>query len=328
MRHLTSLFDLTSAEVRDILNLAVKLKAQTKKGNRAPLCERKVLTQVFEKPSLRTRVSFEAGMNQLGGHSIFLNAKEAGLDGRETPEDIARVLGSYSDIIVLRTFSQELIQTFTKHAGCPIINGLSDDFHPCQALTDILTLEEVAGASAKKRIVYVGDGNNVAKSLALACGHVGASLTVASPKGYELPVDFIAKARDRFPKLKLEQSYDALDAVKGAHLIYTDVWASMGQEAEKEKRSQEFAGYQVNRELLDAAGSKVKFMHCLPARRGLEVSEEAMDDPRSVIFEQAENRMHLAKAVMVWLLEQAKKSSRVASRAAKPVKKKKRSVKK
>ncbi|WP_437228393.1 ornithine carbamoyltransferase [Planctomicrobium sp. SH661] len=322
MRHLTSLLDVTSREVRDILKLAAKLKSQTRKGKRLPLCERKVLTQVFEKPSLRTRVSFEAGMSQLGGRSIFMTSKEAGFEGRETKEDIARVLGGYSDVIVLRTFSQELIETFTRHAGCPIINGLSDDFHPCQALADILTIEEVAGNAAGKHIVYVGDGNNVAKSLAIVCGHVGASFTVAAPRGYELPESFVALMKTEFPKLKLTQSNNAAQAVKNADVIYTDVWASMGQEAEKEKRSREFADFQVTTDLLDAAGPNVLFMHCLPARRGLEVSEDAMDDPRSVIFLQAENRMHLAKGLIVWLLQHAEEKPK-PKRVIKSAKKKK-----
>jgi len=307
MRHLTSLFDVTSAEVREILQLAAKLKLQTKNGKREALCQRMVLTQVFEKPSLRTRVSFEAGMNQLGGTSIFMTSKEAGFDGRETKEDIARVLGGYSDLIVLRTFSQELIEVFAKFADCPVINGLSDDFHPCQALTDVLTIEESTGNIAGQHVVYVGDGNNVAKSLALICGHLGAAFTVAAPAGYELPESFVAKLQSQFPKLELKHSQDAFQAVRHADVIYTDVWASMGQEAEKEKRAREFSAFQVTKKLLDAAGPKVLFMHCLPARRGLEVSADAMDDPRSIIFTQAENRMHLAKGLMVWLLEQAGK---------------------
>jgi len=326
MRHLTSLLNLTSVEVREILSLSAKLKQQTKKGKRAALCERRVLTQVFEKPSLRTRVSFEAGMGQLGGQSIFMSSKEAGFEGRETKEDISRVLGSYSDVIVLRTFSQELIETFAQHAGCPVINGLSDDYHPCQALTDVLTIEELSGNIAGKRIVYVGDGNNVARSLAIACGHLGASLTVAAPVGYELPDEFVTMARSRFPKLALDQSHEPHDAVRKADVIYTDVWASMGQEAEKEKRTREFADFQVNTKLLETAGPQVLFMHCLPARRGLEVTEDVMDDPRSVVFQQAENRMHLAKGLIVWLLKHAEgRPARTGKRAVKAAKKKRRS---
>lgn len=320
MRHLTTLLDVSSTEVREILKLASKLKSQTLRGKRAPLCERKVLTQVFEKPSLRTRVSFEAAMMQLGGQSIFMSSKDAGFNGRESKEDIARVLGGFSDVIVLRTFSQELIEIFAQVAGCPVINGLSDEYHPCQALTDIMTIEEIAGNAAGKHIVYVGDGNNVAKSLAIACGHVGANFTVAAPRGYEIKEDFVQKVTSLFPKLKFQQFNDPYKAVEKADVIYTDVWASMGQEDEKDQRSKAFADFQITTELLDAAGSDVLFMHCLPARRGLEVDDSVMEDPRSVVFLQAENRMHLAKGLIVWLLDQSEKKKKKV-RAAKPVKK-------
>ena len=303
MRHLTSLFDISTDDVREILDLAAQLKEETLGGTRRPLCAGKVLTQVFEKPSLRTRVSFEAGMAQLGGRSIFLPAGEAGFGGREPVEDIARVLGSYSDVIALRTFSQSLIETFVQHAGCSIINALSDDYHPCQALADILTIEEALGSSRGKNIAYVGDGNNVARSLAIVCGHLGANFTAATPKGYELDNGFLKQVQAEFPKLKLTQSSDLHAAVKDADIIYTDVWASMGQESEKDKRAKDFTGFQVTSTLLDSAGKDVRFMHCLPARRGLEVDNGVMEDSRSIVFEQAENRMHLAKGLLVWLLE-------------------------
>lgn len=304
MRHLTSLFDFTTEEVQQVLQLAKELKAEVRSGKRTAYCAGRVVTQVFEKPSLRTRVSFEAGISQLGGTSIFLSGTEAGLNGRETLEDISRVLGGYSDIIILRTFSQALIETVAQHANCSVINALSDDYHPCQALTDVLTIEEQCGEVAGKQIVYVGDGNNVAKSLALACGHTAARLTVAAPDGYWLSDEFVATAQQVFPKLQLLQTNDPHAAVADADVIYTDVWASMGQEAEKEQRAADFADFQVNLELLNAAGPDARFMHCLPARRGLEVTAEAMDDPRSIVFEQAENRMHLAKGLMLWLLRQ------------------------
>jgi ornithine carbamoyltransferase len=305
MRHLATLLDLSTDEVRDILKLAASLKKQWQAGNRSNLCANKVLTQIFEKPSLRTRVSFEAAISQLGGRGIFLTSKEAGFDGRESKEDIARVVGGYSDIITLRTFSQELIETFQNHAGCPIINALSDDYHPCQALADILTLEEVAGDAAGKKIVYVGDGNNVARSLAIICGHMGAQFAIAAPRGYELSPGFVSEMQTRFPGLKLEQYHDVQAACEQADVIYTDVWASMGQESEKDRRAQDFSGFQITSALLDIAGPNVKFMHCLPARRGLEVDNTVMDDPRSIVFLQAENRMHLAKGLIVWLLDHA-----------------------
>lgn len=304
MRHLISLLDISTDEVREILSLAERLKTKWRRGKRRPLLAGQVLVQVFEKPSLRTRVSFEAAMNQLGGSSIFLTSQDAGFNGRESKEDIARVLGGYADVITLRTFSQGLIETFQQHAGCSIVNALSDDYHPCQALADILTMQETIGEVTGKHLVYVGDGNNVARSLAVICGHLDVKFTVAAPKGYWLSDDFVTSLRKRFPKLAIDQSADAKAAVQGADVIYTDVWASMGQEGEKDQRSKEFAAFQVNKALLDAAGADTKFMHCLPARLDLEVTREVMDDPRSIVFPQAENRMHLAKGLLVWLLRE------------------------
>ncbi|WP_437191992.1 ornithine carbamoyltransferase [Planctomicrobium sp. SH527] len=309
MRHLTTLLELSSGDVRDILKLAARLKSNLKKGKRPSLCENMVLTQVFEKPSLRTRVSFEVAMSQLGGRSIFLSSKDAGFEGRETKEDIAQVLGGYSDVITLRTFSQGLIEIFREYAGCPIINALSDDYHPCQALADIQTIEEVSGNAAGKTITYIGDGNNVAKSLAVACGHVGATFRIAAPKGFELPEPFVAQVKGMFPELEVQQLNSAKKAAPGSDVIYTDVWASMGQETEKDERAKIFADFQVTSKLLDAAGPDVLFMHCLPARRGLEVDDGVMDDSRSVVFRQAENRMHLAKGLIVWLLDEGQKKS-------------------
>ncbi|MCA8995454.1 MAG: ornithine carbamoyltransferase [Planctomycetaceae bacterium] len=302
MKHLLSLFDLSSEDVRDVLDFARRLKQETLAGERRPLCAGKILSQVFEKPSLRTRVSFEAAMSQLGGSGIFLTAKDAGFEGRETKEDIAKVLGGYSDVIVLRTFSQQLIETFRDHAGCSVINGLSDDYHPCQALADILTIEEHFPESEGRKVVYVGDGNNVARSLALICGHVGAQFAIAAPQGYWLTDDFLKKAKTKFPNLTIEQTDQPFEAVQNADIIYTDVWASMGQEQEKDQRAKTFAPFQVTKKLLDSANKDAKFMHCLPARRGLEVTDEVMSDPRSIVFPQAENRMHLAKGLFAWML--------------------------
>lgn len=302
MQHLLTLFDLSADDVTAILDRAATLKAATQSGAREPLCAGLVMTQVFEKPSLRTRVSFAAAMSQLGGQSIFLTGKEAGLEGRESNEDIARVLGGYSDVIVLRTFAQSLIELFATHSGCHVINGLSDAFHPCQALTDLLTVREARGTLAGLHLAYVGDGNNVARSLAIACALTGMKFSIAAPEGYELEEDFIKKVVSKCPSASLEQHNDPFAAVAGADVVYTDVWASMGQEAEKDTRARTFASYQVNTKLLDAAGSDVIFMHCLPARRGQEVSAEVMEDRRSLVFEQAENRMHLAKGLIAWLL--------------------------
>ncbi len=305
MRHLTSLSNLTSADVEEILRLSTELKARWKQGDRPAILQGQVLTQIFEKPSLRTRLSFEAAMNHLGGSGIFLGRKEAGLEGRESQADVARVIGGYSDVIVLRTFSQQLIEDFATYSGKPVVNGLSDDSHPCQALTDAFTIQEAVGRTRGVKLAYVGDGNNVAVSLAEVCAHLGMAFAVGAPEGYELKPEFVKGLKKAFPKLEIEQYVDPLAAVRGADVVYTDVWASMGQEGEKESRSKTFADYQVNARLMKSAGSKAKFMHCLPARRGLEVTDDVIDSPQSIAFPQAENRMHVAKGVFLWVLNKS-----------------------
>jgi len=305
MRHLTSLSALAPADVQDILDLSSELKSRWKQGDRPAVLQGHVLTQIFEKPSLRTRLSFEAAMNHLGGSSTFLGRKEAGLEGRESQVDVARVIGGYSDVIVLRTFSQQLIEDFAAHSGKPVINGLSDDSHPCQALTDAFTIGEALGRIRGVKLVYVGDGNNVAVSLAEVCGHLGMAFAIGAPEGYELKPQVVQSLKKKFPKLELEQYVDPLAAVRGADVVYTDVWASMGQEGEKESRNKVFADYQVNARLMKSAGSKAKFMHCLPARRGLEVTDDVIDSPGSIAFPQAENRMHVAKGVFLWILNKS-----------------------
>jgi ornithine carbamoyltransferase len=301
-----TLFDLTPDDVREIFRLAADLKAQWKNGTRPSLLAGRVLTQVFEKPSLRTRLSFEAAMMQLGGNSIFLGKKDAGLDGRESTADVARVIGGYSDVIVLRTFAQSLIEEFARSSGRPVINGLSDDAHPCQALTDLFTMQEVFGSLAGRRLAYVGDGNNVASSLAIACATSDVPFSIGAPPGYQLPDAFLQQIAARYPQSKIAQQSDPRAAVKDADVVYTDVWASMGQETEKDQRAQVFAPYQVNAALMAAAKPGAKFMHCLPARRGLEVTDDVIDSPASIAFPQADNRMHLAKGLLVWVLRQGR----------------------
>ncbi|MFO1007709.1 MAG: ornithine carbamoyltransferase [Planctomycetaceae bacterium] len=300
MRHLTSLLNLSSEDVREILALASDLKSRLRRGERPALLAGHVLTQVFEKPSLRTRLSFDAAMMQLGGSSIFLSGKDAGLEGREAVSDVARVIGGYSDIIALRTFKQSLIEDFARWSGKPVINGLSNDCHPCQALADALTIQEAFGSCEGLRLAYIGDGNNVAVSLAEMCGHVGMNFSIGTPPEYELPRPFIEQLKKRFPKLEVLETNDPYAAAANADVIYTDVWASMGQEDEKEARKKDFKGFQIDTALMNAAHRKARFMHCLPARRGLEVSDDVMDGPQSLCFPQAENRMHLAKAALVW----------------------------
>ena len=302
MRHLTSLLDVTSEEISEILDLASSLKESSIRGERPAHLGGRILTQIFEKPSLRTRASFDAAMGQLGGASQFFSAEDAGLCGRESIEDVARVISGYSDVLVLRTFSQSMIERFAELASCPVVNALSDDRHPCQALTDLLTIRETCGELSGRRLVFVGDGNNVARSLAIACGRTGVSMTLAAPAGYEFDSQFLSLLSEAVPGHDVTWEPDPRVAVVAADVIYTDVWASMGQESEKSAREAAFAGYQVNGELLSLAPEGCRFMHDLPARRGLEVSDEVMDGPSSVVFEQAENRMHLAKGLLVWLL--------------------------
>ncbi len=301
-RHLTSIFDLAPQDVEHILAISADLKARLARGDRPPLLQGRVLTLVFEKPSLRTRNSFEAAMIQLGGGSVFLSTQDAGLNGRESLADVARVLSAYSDAIVMRTFRQALIEEFARLASCPVVNGLSDELHPCQALTDLFTIQEACGRLAGVRIVYVGDGNNVAASLAMAAAYAKMPITFCSPRGYELPTSFLKDVRRRFPTADVELVDDPHQAVKQADIVYTDVWASMGQEAQAEARQKVFAPFQVNAALMAAAPKSARFMHDLPAKRGLEVTDDVMDGPQSIVFQQAENRMHLAKGLLVWML--------------------------
>jgi ornithine carbamoyltransferase len=305
MKHLATLFDLTPDDVMDILETAERLKEKHFAGNPETPLNNRMATLVFEKPSLRTRLSFEAAMTHLGGSASFFTGQDAGLYGRESLPDIARVISGYSDVVVLRTFSQELIDEFCKWSSCPVINGLSDLYHPCQALTDLFTIREAFGSLTDEKIVFVGDGNNVSASLAMLTSMLGLPMTLACPPGYELPDDFIAKLNEKCPDSQFTQTNDPITAVKDASIIYTDVWASMGQEEEAEKRKKAFADFQVTTELLALAPAHCRFMHDLPAKRGLEVTDEAMDSPQSIVFQQAENRMHLAKGLLTWIVRKA-----------------------
>jgi ornithine carbamoyltransferase len=303
MKHLTSLLDLTSEELTAILDKAAELKAKFRNGDRPQLYPGRVLAQLFEKPSLRTRNSFEAAMIHLGGSGIFLTTAEAGLNGRESLPDVAKVLSSFSDIITMRTFSQKLIEDVARYSSCPVINGLSDERHPCQAMTDLLTIRETFGHLKDLHLVFVGDGNNVSMSLAIASAMTGMRLTLAAPKGFEFEASFLELMAEKFPAHRVTQSNDPKFAVKSADLVYTDVWASMGQEDDAERRKKAFASFQVNEALMAVAPKSAKFMHDLPAKRGLEVTDNVMDGDQSIVFQQAENRMHLAKGLFVWLLE-------------------------
>ncbi|MEW4454843.1 ornithine carbamoyltransferase [Bremerella sp. JC817] len=304
MRHFLSLFDVSDDELKRIFELGHQLKARLKSGVREPVLQGKVAGLLFEKPSLRTRVSFEAGMAQLGGSSLFLG-EDVGWGKREAPQDFSRVIGQYLDVIVCRAKGHEKVETLAKYADTIIINGLTDLCHPCQALADLMTIHEEFGKLEGQKLTFVGDGNNVSRSLALACAKTGMTFSIAAPKGYEIEQEFIDRVLKHAPGAKIEQTSDPIEAVTGACAVYTDVWASMGQEAEQAKREKDFADFQVNGKLMAAAEKDAIFLHCLPAKRGQEVTDEVMDCPTSRIVEQAGNRMHAQKGLLVWLLTEA-----------------------
>src|SRR5438105_510321 len=302
MRHFLDLLDLSADELLHLLRETARLKTASAGGDRTPVLQGRVLGMVFEKPSLRTRASFQSAMAQLGGSSVFMTGTEAGMGSRESVPDFARVMSQYVDAVVLRTFSHDTVETFAVHSTCPVINGLSDYHHPCQALADLFTVQEVFGDVAGRTLVFVGDGNNVARSLAVCCGKLGVRFVLAAPDGYGFDAPFLETYRRRVPEGELDQVSDPAAAVRSADVIYTDVWTSMGQEAEREQRVRRFAGYQVSAELLAQAPVHARVMHCLPAHRGEEVTGDVLDGDRSIVFQQAGNRMHAQKALLKWLL--------------------------
>jgi ornithine carbamoyltransferase len=302
MQHFLDLLDLSAEETRQLLTRAARLKTAWRQGDRTPLLLGRVLGLIFEKPSLRTRVSFQTAMAQLGGTSLFLSGNEVGLGVRETIPDFARVMSQYVDVVVLRTFRHSTVEEFAAHASCGVINGLSDYYHPCQALGDLFTVQEVFGDVKGRTLVFVGDGNNVARSLAVCCGKLGVRFVLAAPEGYGFDEPFLETFRRRVPEGEIEQVPDPAAAVRFADVIYTDVWTSMGQEAEREERLRRFAGYQVNADLLARAPAHALVMHCLPAHRGEEIASDVLDGDRCLAFQQAGNRMHAQKALLVRLL--------------------------
>jgi ornithine carbamoyltransferase len=302
MQHLLTLFDLTDEEVERLLAEAGRLKTAHAKGRRDPYMAGKLLGLVFEKPSLRTRVSFQSAMAQMSGSSIFLSSAEAGLGTRESLADYARTLSQYVDAIVLRTYAHSTVETFASLATCPVINGLSDYAHPCQALADLFTMREVFGELEGRHLVFVGDGNNVSRSLALCCAHLSVRFTLTAPPDYAFDQPFLSRYNQQFSRNGLAHTPTPAAAVRDADVIYTDVWTSMGQEAERERRRRDFARFQVNAELLAKAPKHAVVMHCLPAHREEEVTSEVLDGPRSIVFQQAGNRLHLQKALLCWLI--------------------------
>jgi len=302
MRHLVTLDDVTGHELETIFALTADLKSKFAGGVREALLPGRVLALLFEKQSLRTRVSFEAGMTHLGGGSLMLG-QDTGFGGkRESMADFARVLSQMVDVVVIRSKKHATVTEFARHSSSSVINGLTDEAHPCQAIADLFTIRERFGDLAGRKLAWIGDGNNVAASLARGCAKLGVEFVMATPPGYEMDAAFLARLGKENPGAKLAVTDDPAEAVRGAAAIYTDVWASMGQEAEEAKRRADFAPFQVNEALFAAAPDDAVFMHCLPAKRGEEVTDGVIDHERSVVVEQAANRMHAQKGVLVWLL--------------------------
>ena len=298
-RHFLTLLDLSPAELNWVINRAIELKTIRNQGHIYEPFRNRVLGMIFEKSSTRTRVSFEAGMAQLGGHAIFLSSRDTQLGRGEPIEDSAKVISSMVDIVMIRTNGHDIVENFAANSRVPVINALTDDYHPCQLLADMQTFVEHRGSIQGKTVTWVGDGNNMCHSFINAARQFDFQLRIACPAGFDPNADLVAANADR-----VSISRDPNAAVAGAHLVVTDTWASMGQEDEKAEREAAFADYQVNEAMLDLAADDVIFMHCLPAYRGLEISENLFEDPRSVVFDEAENRLHAQKALMEFLVLQ------------------------
>lgn len=299
MKNFLEITDFSPADLCGLLDHAARMKVSNR-AHEQPMAG-KMLGLIFEKPSLRTRVSFESAAVQLGGQSLFLPGDEVGLGWRETVEDFGRVIGQYVDVLVARVFQHATVTRLADTAGIPVINGLSDQAHPCQALADLLTIQEVFGEIRGRRVAFIGDGNNVARSLAQGCAMLGAEFTLASPVGFGFEDGFVDSTQSRW-NAKLGQTHNPSLAVGNADVIYTDVWTSMGQEKEADLRKKEFASFQVNPALLDLAPREAIVLHCLPAHRGEEITDEVLDGPQCRAFQQAGNRLHAQKALLAKLV--------------------------
>ncbi len=305
-RHFLTLTDFSPGELQSLLARASELKAGYRAGEDQRIFPGRVMAMIFEKSSTRTRVSFEAGMAQFGGHAMFLSPNDTQLGRGEPVEDSARVISSMVDIVMIRTFGHDIIERFAAASSVPVINALTDDFHPCQLLADIQTFVEHRGSIAGKTVAWVGDGHNMAQSYMNAAGQFDFELRLACPEGYEPAAELLDAHSDRVQLVR-----DPRAAVTGADLVVTDVWASMGQEEEERARRAAFTGYCVDAELMSHANSGALYMHCLPAHRDEEISTELMDSPDSVIWDEAENRLHAQKALLTWLLEHRDPSARL-----------------
>lgn len=298
--HLLTIADLTKAELDNLVNRAISLKERHKKGIPHNPLRGKTLALIFEKSSTRTRVSFETGMYQLGGNAIFISQRDSQIGRGEPIKDTARVMSRYVDGIVIRTFGHDIIEEYAKYSTVPVINGLTDLHHPCQILADVMTIVEKKGSYSGIKASWVGDGNNMANSWIEAAERLGFELTLACPKGYTPDKNILDRAKADGAKIKVTESVE--EAVKGADVLNTDVWASMGQEEEAQKRQQAFKGYQINGKVLSLAKKDAIVMHCLPAHRGEEITEDVLEGPNSVVWDEAENRLHVQKAVLEWLM--------------------------
>jgi ornithine carbamoyltransferase len=303
-RHLLTLDDLTAQDVAALFELAAEIKAKRRQGVLHPILSGKTLAMIFEKPSLRTRVTFEAGMTQLGGHAIYLTPTDILLGQRETVQDAARNLERWVDGIVARTFSHQTVERLASYSRIPVINGLTDTHHPVQILCDLFTLWEKRGRVQGLRVVFVGDGNNVCASWVQGAAKMGLHFTLACPKGYGPDAGLLARAEEqaRASGATLAVVHDPAAAARGADVLYTDVWTSMGQEEERARRLKDFQGFQVDDALVRLAAPDALVMHCLPAHRGEEITDEVIEGPHSIVFDEAENRLHLQKAILVTLL--------------------------
>lgn len=304
MKDLISLHDLTAEEVSNLLKLGLKLKKELKEGTPHPILKGKTLGMIFTKSSTRTRVSFEVGMTQLGGYPLFLSSNDIQLGRGETIHDTAKVLERYLDGIMIRTFAHSDVVELANEANIPVINALTDLLHPCQVLADLMTVYEHKGKLEGLKFAYIGDGNNMAHSIMYGCAKAGMNCAIATPYNYQCDRNVISEARDDFSESgkSLIITEDPIEAIYEADVVYTDTWVSMGQEEEKAQRQRDFKAYQVNKELFAHAKEDAIFMHCLPAYRGFEVTEDIIDGPNSVIFDEAENRLHAQKAVMATLM--------------------------
>lgn len=304
MKDLISLHDLTSEEVLDLLKLGLKLKKELKEGTPHPILKGKTLGMIFTKSSTRTRVSFEVGMTQLGGYPLFLSSNDIQLGRGESIHDTAKVLERYLDGIMIRTFAHSDVLELAEEASIPVINALTDLLHPCQVLADLMTAYEHKGKLEGLKFAYIGDGNNMAHSIMYGCAKAGLDCAVATPEQYQCDAEVVANAKDDFKASgkSLIITADPVEAIKDADIVYTDTWVSMGQEAEKAERQKIFKPYTVDKKLFANAKDDAIFMHCLPAYRGFEVTEDVIDGPQSVIFDEAENRLHAQKAVMATLM--------------------------